>query len=258
VLTLVIVLVGVLAGFTGARILRRPASTAGAPSMARSARGAPDGRNGARRELDLPHLQRAALSEMLRHVRPEPGEAPVPAEFRVRLHPDDKATVDQAPGFFRQGLEEALTKAGQDHGWDVPSRLRIELDADPSRPRGAPAVDARGPAATPAPGPAPAPAAAAPTPPARLVGDDGTDHALEGVTTIGRGPDRTIRIDDPRVSRNHAVVRRDGERWTLTDEGSSNGTRRNGTRITATTPVPLVDGDRIGIGPVELVFRSGT
>jgi pSer/pThr/pTyr-binding forkhead associated (FHA) protein len=89
------------------------------------------------------------------------------------------------------------------------------------------------------------------------VRSDGTDHVLEATTTIGRGPDRAIRIDDPRVSRNHAVVRRDGERWTITDEGSSNGTRRNGTRITATTPVQLTDGDEIGIGPVTLTFRSG-
>jgi len=259
VLTLVVVLVGMLAGFTGSRILRRPASTAGAASMARSV----GGTLGARRELDLPHLQRATLSEMLRHVRPERAGGAVPAEFRVRLHPDDKATVDQAPGFFRQGLEQALAKAGEDHGWEVPSRLRIDLDADPSRPRGAPAVDARGPAAraeaAPAPAPAPAPEAAPPAPAAaRLVRSDGTDHVLEGTTTIGRGPDRTIRIDDSRVSRNHAVVRPDGARWTLTDEGSSNGTRHNGSRITATTPVPLTDGDRIGIGPVELVFRTGS
>jgi hypothetical protein len=189
---------------------------------------------------------------MLRHVRPDRGAEAVPAEFRVRLHPDDKATVDQAPGFFRQGLEQALAKAGEDHGWQVPSRLRIELDADPSRPRGAPAVDARGPAAHPAPAPAPVPA-----PRARLLRSDTTDHVLEAVTTIGRGPDRTIRIDDPRVSRNHAVVRRDGDHWTITDEGSSNGTRRNGTRITATTPVRLADGDEIGIGPVTMTFRSG-
>jgi hypothetical protein len=247
VLVLAVVLVGVLAGFTGARILRRPASTAGAASMARSV----GGTLGARRELDLPHLQRVALSEMLRHVR----GGSVPGEFRVRLHPDDKATVDQAPGFFRQGLEEALAKAGRDHGWDVPSHVRIELDADPGRPRGAPAVDARAPhpPSGPAPPPAPEPSAA----PARLVRGDGTEHALGPVTTIGRGPDRDIRIDDTRVSRNHAVVRRDGEHWTLTDEGSSNGTRRNGSRVTATTPVRLADGDEIGIGPVTFTFRSG-
>jgi hypothetical protein len=240
VLTLVTVLVGMLAGFAGSRFLRRPASTANAASMARSV----GGTIGARRELDLPHLQRAALSEMLRHVRPD---REVPTEFRVRLHPDDKATVDQAPGFFRQGLEQALAKAGTEHGWDVPSHVRIELDADPGRPRGAPAVDARGRA------PARPPVAE----PARLTRDDGTEHVLEAVTTIGRGPDRDIRIDDSRVSRNHAVVRRDGEHWTVTDEGSSNGTRRNGLRITPTTPIRLADGDQLGIGPVTYVFRSG-
>jgi hypothetical protein len=222
---------------------------------------------GSRRELDLPHLQRSVLSEMLRHVRPERGRAAVPPEYRVRLHPADKATVDQAPGFFRQGLEEALAKAGQDHGWDVPARVRIEIEADPARRPGVPAVDARlaapvgsaaaGPPRAPAPpGPVPAPAPA-PEVTARLVRSDGPDHVLGSVTTIGRGPDRDIPVDDTRVSRHHAVIRRDGDRWTLTDEGSSNGTRRNGTQLTPTSPIRLSDGDEIGVGPVTFTFRSG-
>ena len=191
VLTLVAVLVGLLAGFVGARILRRPAATAGAASVGRSVGGAV----GSRRELDLPHLQRSVLSEMLRHVRPERGRAAVPPEFRVRLHPDDKATVDQAPGFFRQGLEEALAKAGHEHGWDVPARVRIEIEADPARRRGVPAVDARmaapvgsaaaGPPAARRPGPGPGPGSEMT---ARLVRSDGPDHVLGPVTTIGRGP----------------------------------------------------------------------
>jgi hypothetical protein len=262
VLTVVTILVGVLAGFAGARVMRRPASSrraqglgADAASVARSVGGA----IGSRRDLDLPHLQRSTLSEMLRHVRPERGAAAVPAEFRVRLHPDDKATVDQAPGFFRQGLEQALAKAGTEHGWTVPAKLRIDIEADPSRHRGTPAVDARDaaseapPAAAPAPAPAAPPAAAVSR--ARLERSDGADHVLGELTTIGRSPESDLQVDDNRVSRRHAVVRRDGERWTLTDEGSSNGTRRNGQRITPTTPIRLGDGDEIGVGPVTFVFR---
>jgi len=260
VLTLVAVVVGLLAGFVGARVLRRPAATSGAASVGRAVGGAV----GSRRELDLPHLQRSVLSEMLRHVRPERGRAAVPPEFRVRLHPDDKLTVDQAPGFFRQGLEEALAKAGHDHGWDVPARVRIEIEADAARRPGVPAVDARmaapvgsAAAAPPAP-PAPAPARApAPEMTARLVRSDGPDHELGSVTTIGRGPDRDIPVDDTRVSRRHAVIRRDGDRWTLTDEGSSNGTRRNGAWVTPTSAIRLTDGDEIGVGPVTFTFRIG-
>ena len=148
----------------------------------------------------------------------------------------------------------------------MPERVRIDLEADPVPRRGAPAVDARAPltaapAAAPEPAPAPAPAPEPqPRPPptagARLVRADGPDHPLVDPTTIGRGPDRDIQVDDNRVSRRHAVVRRDGDRWTITDEGSSNGTRRNGSRIAPTAPVPLSDGDEIGIGPVTFTFRS--
>ena len=145
-----------------------PPPRPGAASVGRSVGGAV----GTRRELDLPHLQRSVLSEMLRHVRPERGRAAVPPEFRVRLHPDDKATVDQAPGFFRQGLEEALAKAGREHGWDVPARVRIELEADPARRRGVPGGGRPRPRRAragrrPAPAPAPAPPGAGGDRPAR-------------------------------------------------------------------------------------------
>ena len=45
----------------------------------------------------------------------------------------------------------------------------------------------------------------------------------EGAVTIGRGEGNTVRIDDPSVSRNHAVLRV-GSRLVIQDLGSANGT----------------------------------
>lgn len=253
--SLLVIVLGLVAGFGGSRLLRRPSSSAGAASVARTVGSAV----GTRRGLDLPHLQRSTLSEMMRHVAARGGVTTVPATFRVRLHPTDHETVQQAPGFFVQGLEQALAAAAADHGWVMPARLKIELADDPSRPQGAPTVDAVAPAIAPSAAP-PAGASAGPATGApRLERDDGKPPApLSGVeTTIGRNPECGVQIDDSRVSRQHAKVTRSGAGFAVIDSGSSNGTRLNGNAIAAHVPTPLRDGDRLGIGPVELVFRAG-
>jgi cytochrome P450 / NADPH-cytochrome P450 reductase len=62
---------------------------------------------------------------------------------------------------------------------------------------------------------------------------------------VGRDPEADIVIPDACVSWQHAVLRLDGGRWTLADNGSSNGTFVNEQRITSAT---LADGDTIGFG----------
>jgi DNA-binding response OmpR family regulator len=75
----------------------------------------------------------------------------------------------------------------------------------------------------------------------------------EPATTIGRWEDNDVVVDDRWVSRNHARIRREGERYILEDLGSRNGTLVNGRHIT--DPTVLADGDRIQVAPlVELIF----
>jgi pSer/pThr/pTyr-binding forkhead associated (FHA) protein len=53
------------------------------------------------------------------------------------------------------------------------------------------------------------------------------------------------------VSRDHALVEREGDGWVIIDEGSLNGTyvnRRRGDRVA------LADGDEIQIGKYKLTF----
>ena len=70
-------------------------------------------------------------------------------------------------------------------------------------------------------------------------------------TTVGRHPDADIFLDDVTVSRNHAVLEREGERYALIDEGSLNGTYVNRRRAEKTV---LADGDEIQIGKYKLTF----
>jgi FHA domain/zinc-ribbon domain len=70
-------------------------------------------------------------------------------------------------------------------------------------------------------------------------------------TTIGRSPECAIFLDDVTVSRKHVVFTRDGDHWSLEDQGSLNGTFLNRQRIES---AELSDGDELQIGKYRLTF----
>ena len=78
----------------------------------------------------------------------------------------------------------------------------------------------------------------------------------EPVTTAGRHPDSSIFLDDITVSRRHAEVRRDGDRYLASDAGSLNGTYVNRERIEG--DAELTAGDELQIGKFKLVFFLGS
>ena len=72
---------------------------------------------------------------------------------------------------------------------------------------------------------------------------------------IGRAQENDLQLEDPYVSRHHAIVRRAEGTVTIEDAGSSSGVLVNGVR--ATEPSRLRSGDRIRLGDVELEFVGG-
>jgi hypothetical protein len=87
----------------------------------------------------------------------------------------------------------------------------------------------------------------------RARGKDDVFPLPEGVVTIGRGTEADLRLDDPRVSRRHAEIRREDGVFVLTDLDSTNGTLVNDVPVSRRQ---LVHGDRIGIGTLTLLFRQ--
>ncbi|HEX3789658.1 MAG TPA: FHA domain-containing protein [Pseudonocardiaceae bacterium] len=75
-----------------------------------------------------------------------------------------------------------------------------------------------------------------------------------GITTVGRGDDSDIVLDDSTVSRRHAVLQRNGDHVVLRDAESLNGTYLN--RQPIAQEVALVDGDEIWTGKYRLLFRT--
>jgi len=74
-------------------------------------------------------------------------------------------------------------------------------------------------------------------------------------TTIGRAEESDIRFDDSTVSRNHAVIVRDGDRFVIKDLGSYQGTQVRGKSVTRHV---LEDGDCVQISMHVLQFKTQT
>ncbi|MBL7257502.1 FHA domain-containing protein [Paractinoplanes lichenicola] len=73
--------------------------------------------------------------------------------------------------------------------------------------------------------------------------------------TIGRQDDCTVYLDDPTVSRKHAVVETGAGGTTLRDLGSINGTSLNGMPVMGLAR--LQAGDRVTFGRVEALVEPG-
>lgn len=86
------------------------------------------------------------------------------------------------------------------------------------------------------------------------------EYAQERIT-IGRGSANDVVLKDPArvVSTKHAEIRASKNGWLVFDVGSTNGTSVNGQRILPKEEHVLHHGDRITVGPFQLVFEcSGT
>jgi hypothetical protein len=73
--------------------------------------------------------------------------------------------------------------------------------------------------------------------------------------TIGRDGACDLLIEDTSVSRWHARLVREGDRWLLSDTGSTNGTRVNGWRVRQ--PVLVQPGDYVSFGSAVFVVCAG-
>ena len=174
--------------------------------------------------------------------------------FRVRSSVVAAAPGAQSPGAQSPGGQ---SPSGQPETAGASADEAAAPAAAPARPSGrhVPLV------LTPHPTPSPVAAASGVAGPHLVVLGHGPAAAeldrtvrLTGpVAVIGRGADADIQLTDTGVSRRHAEVRLTTPP-SLVDLGSTNGTRLNSQPVARGD---LRDGDRIGVGTSELVFRTG-
>jgi Protein of unknown function (DUF3662)/Inner membrane component of T3SS, cytoplasmic domain len=190
----------------------------------------------------------------------------VPNVFRFTLAPDD---VERFSGFsesLTRELADVVRRTAEDRNWHTKGPVRVEIESAPhvlvgtyelrGKAEAAPVVPVAAQAAAverdldPTPLPDPNPGSL------RIVagGEMGAEFPLSAVTVIGRLPECEVTLDDPSVSRKHARITRQGDRWMVEDLGSTNGMRINGTQIGQSE---LRDGDRLELGTVKLMFSTG-
>lgn len=83
----------------------------------------------------------------------------------------------------------------------------------------------------------------------------GEIFVLPEVSVIGRSRESTVTVPDPRVSRRHAMIRRQNDGFWFYDLGSINGSLINDRRVT--TAQPLRSGDTIRIADRSFRFQGG-
>jgi two-component system response regulator AtoC len=76
----------------------------------------------------------------------------------------------------------------------------------------------------------------------------------DGDLTIGRDAECTLRLDDPLASRKHATLRV-GQKISIVDHGSSNGTKVGGNSVPSNVDLEIGVGDVISIGSTVLVLQ---
>jgi adenylate cyclase len=85
--------------------------------------------------------------------------------------------------------------------------------------------------------------------------ENGQLTELGEVLMIGRRDGCQLQIKETKVSRQHAMIRREDNGYWFYDLGSSNGSYLNGRRIMEGEK--LVDGDQVKVGGRDFTFRSG-
>jgi hypothetical protein len=179
------------------------------------------------------------------------SEVWAPNAFAFKLSPADAERFEQAEAALVTELEEVVRENAAERGWGLMGPPEITFETDPRIKRGefrchASLVEGEEKVE-------PVPASAA----SLVIHEDGDTRSVvlvAEVVTIGRLPECEVVIADKGASRRHAQIRHKDDGFTLTDLGSTNGTRLNGQMVQSRA---LADGDRITIGSTQLEFRRG-
>lgn len=174
------------------------------------------------------------------------GGVYAPNHFLVHLAPADAERLLPFAGALAPELENYLAGRAASFGLRLPGKPQVSFDSDPALPAGEMLVESRMVAPE---GPADQGAmlvvASGPA--------SGQQVPLGGQPLwIGRSPDCALQLNDPRISRRHAQIRREEGYHLLEDLDSKNGTLVNQDRITSRRLEP---GDTIQLGGTLLRYQ---
>jgi hypothetical protein len=171
------------------------------------------------------------------------GSTIVPNSYRFSINEADLEQFSDIRQTLTRELADEARAHARSEGYAFVGPVEVEIEADATVRRGTMSVEGR----------------FVEGEPGRNAGvlrlPTGDDVPLgEYTVTIGRHQDSIIVLADPNVSRHHAEISPSGDGFIVTDVGSTNGTRVNGTRIVG--PHRLVDGDEVRFGNTAMTFTT--
>jgi hypothetical protein len=191
------------------------------------------------------------------------GTMQPPTHYWVYLHPDDCASLTAEPPALEKELAHSVTELATQAGLKLeanpvvyvlsdegmaPHQVRVEARWMPEesalveRTREMEGGEAEG---------AEAEMTAPPGRPFLILAGQRHFNLLQAVVSIGRALDNDVIIEDPRVSRHHAQLRRRYGHYVLYDLDSSGGTQINGYSIEECV---LHSGDIISLAGVQIIY----
>ena len=181
------------------------------------------------------------------------NEVWAPNHFEFRLSPVDAERYDQAGAALASELKRVVRENAEERGWGLVGPPEVVFETDESFKKGdftCVGTLVEGPEKI-------EPVAEPARRPTLVVHEEGgarTVPLAKEVVTVGRLGECDVVLKDKGASRRHAQLRTKDGVVTLTDLGSTNGTRLNGQTVQTRA---LEDGDRITIGMTTLEFRRG-
>jgi len=185
------------------------------------------------------------------------NEVWAPNHFEISLSGEDGPKFQQIETALVAELKTVILDNAAERSWGLVGPPEVEFFVDNKLKRGdleveGSLVQGEQPVDVPKPAPAAVPPKRAQL---RVIEDDGV-RAIpvdKELMTIGRLSECDVVVNDSGASRRHAQLRTADGVSTLTDLGSTNGTKVNGRDVQS---APLSDGDRITVGATQIEYRS--
>jgi hypothetical protein len=194
-------------------------------------------------DLEPAQIARKLVATMEANTRDDDGRLRAPGTYGVYVSPVDYERLREHQAYLERAWAKLLRDLGHKVGVEFDGgKARVAMSARETVPLGAIEIE-----------PGAEPGATA----FRLYTVEGVPpgavYAIEGTSRIGRSDESDIVLNDPSVSRTHAIVEIVAGRATLRDLDSTNGTFVNGRRISAEA---LRDGDELQFGNTRLRFEA--
>jgi FHA domain-containing protein len=183
------------------------------------------------------------------------NEVWAPNHFEISLSSEDGPKFQQIETALVAELKTVILDNAGERGWGLVGPPEVEFFVDNKLKKGDLEVEpslVQGDQPVEVPKPPPEPQKRAQL---RVIEDDGV-RAIpvdKELMTIGRLAECDIVVNDSGASRRHAQIRTADGVSTVTDLGSTNGTKVNGRDVQS---APLSDGDRITVGATQIEYRS--